>query len=414
VQENIDALAAHCGSNGAFIDLSLQSSVLLLQGPVGPLYKKIARWLLGRGAAVHKVCFSAGDEWDWRGVSKSYLHRYTAPAEQWPAHLRQLIQQHSITTIVLFGQGRTYHAQAIAVAQSLGIKIAVMEEGYFRPGYVTLELNGVNAYSTTMDQEPNAQRMAQWVKAPLPEATRFAFKKMCWHAACHYIALFFGSGRYPHYQHHKPTSPIHYGVFWLRSWLRKIYFLKFDQRFMQRLIDAKSPYFFVPLQAEGDSQIDLHSAFDDIGHFIEDVIHSFAAYAPTDTHLVFKQHPMSRGGILYYPIIQKLAHAKGVQQRVHWFSEGHNPTVIQHAQGLVTINSTMGLQAIARGKAVKVMGQAFFDRPGLTDQQSLDEFWSKPQPPEAWATDWLKLLKCKTQVPCAVYSFESEPFRALT
>jgi len=405
---------AHCGSNEAFTDLALQSNVLLLQGPVGPLNKKIAHWLLRKGATLHKVCFSAGDEWDWRGFTGGSLHRYTAPPQQWAGCLRQLIQKHSITSIVAFGQGRYYHQQAIAVAQSLGVKVIVMEEGYFRPGFVTLDANGVNAFSTTMDDGLDVLHLAKWIEAPQPEFTHFAFQKMCWHACGHYIALFAGAKKYPHYRHHKPTSLIYYVGFWLRSWLRKIICLQSDRGLLARLIEKNTPYFFVPLQAEGDSQIEIHSDFDDSVHFIEDVIHSFAAHAPSSAHLVFKQHPMSRGGPLYGSHIQKFSQTLSVQQRVHFVLEAHNPTLIRGAQGLVTINSTMGLQAIATGKPVKVLGQALFDRPGLTDPKPLDEFWSKPQPPEAWAHDWLKLLKCRTQVPCAVYALDSEPWRALT
>jgi capsular polysaccharide export protein len=341
------------------------------------------------------------------------LHRFKSPPEQWANYLRQLIQKHGITAIVVFGQGRYYHQKAIEVAHSLSVKVTVMEEGYFRPGYVTLEANGVNAFSSAMEEVKDVQSQPKLIKVPQPESTLFAFQKMCLHACFHYTAMFLGARFYPYYRHHKPTSLVYYVGFWLRSWLRKIICYQSDRRLLQLLIGKNTPYFFVPLQTEGDSQIEMHSQFDSIVQFIEDVIHSFAAHAPPSAHLVFKQHPMSRGGLLYGPGIQKLAQTLGLQQRVHFVLEAHNPTAIQSAQGLVIINSTMGLKAIARGKPVKVLGQAFFDRPGLTDPQHLDDYWSKPQAPEAWANDWLKLLKCRTQVPCAVYALESEPWRAL-
>jgi capsule polysaccharide modification protein KpsS len=94
-------------------------------------------------------------------------------------------------------------------------------------------------------------------------------------------------------------------------------------------------------------------------------------------------------------------------------TEAHNPTVLDHCQGVVLINSTLGLQALARLVPVKALGESLYGQPGLTDQQALATFWQQPQRPSAHTRDWLHLLKCRTQIPCSVYAFNGEPWKAL-
>ena len=45
-------------------------------------------------------------------------------------------------------------------------------------------------------------------------------------------------------------------------------------------------------------------------------------------------------------------------------------------------NSSAALSALGFGTPVKVLGQAFFDFEGLTDQQPLDRFWTSPVAPD--------------------------------
>jgi capsular polysaccharide export protein len=399
--------------NLAFQDLLTQKSVLLLQGPIGPLFGKLARGLVARGAAVTKVCFSAGDAFDWRDTPEAPAHHYRGTLTEWPAYFENLLSGLGVTAIVLFGQGRRYHSSVTALARQKGVKVFVLEEGYFRPGYVTLEANGVNAYSTTMDDAADLLPYADMMAKPKPETVPWHFTKMAWAAAGHYLAMAWGKSRYPHYEHHRNTSALGYGFYWLRSWLRKALRYHADHRLLSRLHAQEGPLFFVPLQSPEDSQIHLHSRFANIHGFIDEVIHSFANHADPQARLLFKQHPMNRGGQLLDDYIQQMAKDHGIGDRVFFVTEAHNPSLLVRVQGMVLINSTMGLQALSRFIPVKALGESFYDQPGLTDTQALDTFWQNPQPPGAQTTAWLKLLKCRTQVPCSVYALKSEPWQAL-
>ena len=109
---------------------------------------------------------------------------------------------------------------------------------------------------------------------------------------------------------------------------------------------------------------------------------SFAQHAPHALHLVFKHHPLDRAHRHYGALIAMLADNLGIQGRVHYGCDMHLPTLIRDSLGMVTINSTTGLQSIYHNRPTKVMGRAIYDVPQLTDPQPLDSFWQNPMPPD--------------------------------
>ncbi|MCD6078145.1 MAG: putative Capsule polysaccharide export protein kpsS, partial [Ramlibacter sp.] len=139
------------------------------------------------------------------------------------------------------------------------------------------------------------------------------------------------------------------------------------------------------LQVFNDAQIRVHAPFPGVEDFIETTVRSFAARAPDDTLLVFKHHPMDRGYRDYSRLIRKLAHELQLGHRLQYIHDQHLPTLLDHARGVVVVNSTVGLSALFHAAPTKVCGRALYDMPGLTYQGSLDDFWSdaprhKPDP----------------------------------
>ena len=96
--------------------------------------------------------------------------------------------------------------------------------------------------------------------------------------------------------------------------------------------------------------------------------------------LLIKHHPLDRGHCSYRDVIERTAGALGCAGRVVYFTEGHLPSLLDGAAGTVTCNSTVGLSSLRHGTPVKALGRAVYNRPGLTAQCPLDQFWSAPQP----------------------------------
>ncbi|PUE13574.1 capsular biosynthesis protein [Limnohabitans sp. WS1] len=397
------------GCNPALLRLNCARSVLLLQGPVGAFFDRLATWLMQQGAQVRRVAFQGGDLHDSQVLEpiafKQALH-------DWPAFFGQLLHTHQVDCVVLFGQSRKYHHAAIELCKSQGIDVVVLEEGYFRPGFITMELGGVNGFSQTLERY-------QW--APLgqagsivPDISPSHFQKMAWQASLHYQAMWQARHEFELYQHHRISDPRFYAHYWIRSWLRKLTHLHPSHRLQRHLFAHKAsrPYFFVPLQHDGDAQIVHHSDFANNAEFVIRVMESFAQHAPAHSLLVFRQHPHVRGGPGHGELIAGLAQELGMAHRVHHMVEGDTPDLAQHSAGVVLINSTVGLQALERGAPLMVLGQALYKQPQLSFTGELDQFWTQGRPACLAETQkFLAQMKNLTQVPASVYALRAEPLR---
>jgi capsular polysaccharide export protein len=401
--------------NPALARLAKSRKVLLLQGPVGSFYDRLTRWLQAGGAEVHRVVFQGGDAYDCK-LLKPIAYRGTLP--DWPAFLEAQIAELDIDCVVLFGQSRRYHAKARALALARNLPVVVLEEGYFRPGFMTMELGGVNGYSTTLQQylwRPVALVKGDNTGSPplkglQPDKSPRHFQKMAWQAGQHYIAMHQARAEFPHYVHHRNANPYQYLVYWARSWTRKLLRTPADFRFQHGLFQGSRPYYFVPLQHDGDAQITHHSPFSENTDFVIRVMRSFAGHAPADAWLVFRQHPQSRGGPGHTVFISSLAAELGMTDRVHHMVEGDTPDLAERAAGVVVINSTVGLQALERGAPLMALGDALYKQAQLTFMGELDAFWGHAhQANKATTSAFLAQMKNLTQAPVSLYALRGEP-----
>ena len=144
--KGISSLGANNESSLRLSSLPSYINVLLLQGPVGPFFLKLAQFLEQRGTAVHKINFNAGDEWFYSPERlNTFLYSHTLSF--WPNYLEKYITQNNIEAIFLFGDCRPIHQPAKLICKECDIDLWVFEEGYFRPNYFTMEFFGVNAHS---------------------------------------------------------------------------------------------------------------------------------------------------------------------------------------------------------------------------------------------------------------------------
>ena len=126
---------------------------LFLQGPHGPFFHLLGKMLERAGASVWRVGFNAGDRAFWFSP-KSYVP-YRGTLAQWDARFAEIVAEKGVTDIVLYGDTRPIHAQAVAAAKALGLGIHVFEEGYMRPYWVTYERGGSNGNSRLMKMSLN-------------------------------------------------------------------------------------------------------------------------------------------------------------------------------------------------------------------------------------------------------------------
>lgn len=349
--------------------------VVMLQGPMGPFFARLSHDLRRHGAVPFKVDFNGGDRFFSLGGAYERTLSFRGSLSEWPSFLEDLIERQRIDTVLLFGDCRPMHRAVVQSLVAKGVQVGVFEEGYIRPDYITLEPHGVNNHSS-LPAEPDFYRRQSCPELPTPRMLgRTFYFAMLW-TILYAVAFDLGRPFFRHYRHHRPLSILQ-GLPWLRSAGRKLWHMWRERGWLEVLrTRASGAYFLVPLQTRGDAQISVHSPFDSVPAFIEHVVLSFAKHAPADCWLVIKHHPLDRGDADYTALVHDLTLRAGVAGRCLYIHDQHLPTLLSHARGVVTINSTVGLSAIGEGVPVKTCGHALYDMPGLTSQDPLDVFWT--------------------------------------
>lgn len=350
---------------------------LFLQGPPGPLLHELATSMRARGTKVERINICAGDQVDWPEPATNFRGSFT----DWPVFFDNFLREHQITDILLYGDCRPYHVSARRVAALRGVRTFVLEEGYLRPHWMTLELDGVNGYSRlTRNKEWVIEQAKGLPPEPYLPPITANFRRRVRDTARHYIAVHAGRLRFPFYRTHRPGSALMEGIGWGWKYLTRNRRKKLAERVIKSLADK--PFFLFPLQLSGDYQIRSHSPFPNMKSAATYVMESFARHAPEDTHLLIKAHPFDTTFANWTRFIDRRAKTLGIRERVHFIDGGWLDQLAADTAGMVCVNSTSATLALAAGSPVCTLGEAIYNVPGLTFERHLDEFWTDPTPPE--------------------------------
>jgi capsular polysaccharide export protein len=375
---------------------------LFLQGPSSPLFELLAEALVERGHRVRRVNLCFGDRLFWR---KRPAVNYSGTLEHWPEFIRNLMIREKVTDLIFLGDRRPHHIAAGNAARSLGVRVFVVELGYLRPDWITLERDGMTAYSR-FPVDPDAIRaIARLVPEPeLRQRYRSDFISLAVWDIAYNLANVFLWPFHPHYRWHAIYHPLAEYAGWIARLVRRP-FLKGDANAtVRRLVDGRLGFFLFPLQLETDYQIRAHSPFMSQIEPIQQVIGSFAAHAPRGARLIFKVHPLDNGLVNWRRRIEATAQAAGVADRVITIDGGDLANLLRHAQGVITINSTVGTTALLASKPLLTLGTAIYSVPGLIFCGGLDRFWTEAQPPDPkLRDDFIRALAATTQIKGGFY-----------
>lgn len=388
--------------------ISSSKNILLLQGPLGHFFKDLTNWLEQQNKSVYKINFNGGDEYFYFKNKKNTFN-YHHPIKDWENFLIYFINQNHIDNIICFGDHRPYHKIAKRICENYGIQFWVFEEGYFRPHYVTLEKQGVNAFSPIpKNAEFFLENHYQALPEPIaPKPLAKGFLPMAENAIKYYSAAFCKQKKYPHYQHHKELSLSYYIRLWIKSGIKRLYYYFRDYQFSQKVTNNElGDFFIVPLQVYDDSQVRVHCDFKNVEHFLSEVLISFAKHAPEKFNLIIKHHPMDRGFIDYTKTINEIScQYPKIKNRVFYVHDVPMPILLRKAKGMITLNSTSGISALLHQIPTITLGRANYDIAGLTYQGTLSNFWHNPTPPNIELFEaYRKFHLYKTQINGSFYN----------
>jgi capsular polysaccharide export protein len=381
-------------------------TVLLLQGLMGRLFRRLGQGLIASGHTVYKINFNGGDRLFWRlpgGID------YRGSLEDWPEWLEQVLRERGITDVALFGDCRDHHMPAIRLCRELGVPVHVFEEGYVRPDWVTLELGGVNGHSS-LPRDPAWYRETAAALPPVPPHAQVpsSFRRRAAEGLAYNAADVLTRWHYPFWTNHRPWHPLVEAMGWVRK-LRRRKQSEIDSGQLVAGLEASGvPYFLFPLQLDSDAQIRLHSPFAGIADAMRLVIESFATHAPADVRLLVKEHPLDNGVRDWRQETADMASLFGVADRVDYMAWGDIVPVTRRARGMVTINSTSGTLALVEGVPVVALGHAIYDIADITCQDGLDAFWRNPVAPDsATFAAFRRVLVERCLIPGGFFSEEA-------
>jgi capsular polysaccharide export protein len=371
---------------------------VFLQGMPSPFFPQIAARLRVAGCRTTRINLCFGDFLFWHGPNTVH---YRGSYRAWRDYIIRFFDRENVTDLILMGERRRYHREAVAAAQARGIQVTVTDFGYIRPDWITFERDGMTGASR-FPRDPEAIR-ALALSLPMPDLRpRFvdsAFQ-MAWRDLTHNFAQLLFAWLYPGYRrsdarpHTLIYTPASAWRLFTNSWLK----LRADQ-FVRDLAGSGAPYYVFPLQLDFDFQIIAYSNFDGVGQAIQQVLESFAKYAPADTRLVLKEHPWDPAITRWERIMASHVERLGLHDRVDYLRGGNLDDLVRASRGMVTVNSTAGMRALQLGRPLKALGRAIYDVPGLSFQGSLDEFWIITTPPDAaLVTDFLTALAGTVQI----------------
>lgn len=354
--------------------------ILMLQGPSSLFFAALGEAFQEAGAKVTRVGICPGDRLYWRKSAGEYV-AYRGDEASWPARATALMEERGITDLVMLGDGRRFHKDAIGAARGLAMPPVpwpvpwIVEHGYLRPDLLTVEPWGTGGRSRL-----KAGFQAAGADVPQNAGFQSSFLRFALLDTGYHVAnLLAAWAVYPKYRNHAIYAQHEEWRGWIGKGLRARSEAKRAADVMKLSQDLER-YFVFPLQLETDYQIRDHYSGGSVDVALAEVIASFAKLA--EGHLIVKAHPMDNGLVKWRARVQELAERHGIGARVHYLNGGDLDALLTRAAGCVTINSTVGLSAAGLSCPVHCLGDAIYDLPGITYETDLDGFFANPRAPD--------------------------------
>jgi capsular polysaccharide export protein len=382
--------------------------VLLLQGPPGRFWSELGDAFAAAGHGVHHVRLATADALFWRGGAGVARHSYRGGIEGWSAWLSAFVERHAITDLLYYSDRLPYHIIAGEMIEARGGAAWAVEFGYLRPDWITLERQGMGAYSRFPDDPATILDLAaRHHPGPLDLTPRHShgFVQEALNEVLFNLANALAFWLYPRFHgaaHYHPLSEY-------LSWARRLPGAgprgRAADAAIARLAVHDGPVFAVALQLESDRQIRDNAPFDGQREMIAETMASFRAHAPGAARLAFKTHPLDNGLERWPREVARLARDHRLEGRAEVIEGGSLDRLLTLSAGVVATNSTVGLHAIRARRPVVALGRAIYDMAGLTHQGPLDRFWTAPEGPDPKIADaFMRALAGTIQIRGSFYA----------
>lgn len=387
-------------------------AVLFLQSPYSFLFRDIAKEFLKNDIKCYAITFNLGDKYLYKGINtinahsriKSYIkepidnlelekirkevknikNMYVIKKEKildkpiteyekryfysYIRFLEEIISEKGITKIIMQNDLRWQHALAIYVAKKNKINYYVFELGLFRPNTITIDTKGVNN-NNSVPRDPNFYKSYKKINNSIDddgEIESIRKNELVRNFNLINYILLYRLGEY------LKINSIENKKITINDYFKRFLYTYFKRNGNKKKQYTKIPerYIFVPLQVNDDTQILVHSDYKNMNEFMEDIIDAVTNYNnkhdKEPINIVFKEHPMDIGKSNYSNLYLKYKNHKNL----YFLNEGDTKSLIANCELLITINSTVGLEALEAFKRVISLGNAFYNINGIVKKSN--------------------------------------------
>lgn len=319
-----------------------------------------------------------------RGLDRT--QHYEKEVKSYLEGIREADQQFGIDLFIVWSM-RLRERTIYHYAKKHNIPIYIFEHGYFRPFTLTVDSQGIN-YENSLPRSSDfylnlaydEERFRKYLLSPETavknEQVHKKYREICdahrlMHASPTKIKI--GS---------RVISKLKDGsiTYSIRRQINKYiiqplgniqvdYKLQSCNRISERLISSGEQYIFVPFQLQTDTQTVLFSPYiktmKTLVVLMSEAVEKYNEMNEAKLKVVFKPHPMYK---IKEPDMNMLEILKICEKYKYSYFNTTISTLnlIDRSQFIVTINSTVGIEALTRGKRVMTLGQAFYNIEGIT------------------------------------------------
>lgn len=266
---------------------------------------------------------------------------------------------------VLIWNGDDYIGKALAIlAQRRGIDTVFAENGYF-PNTLQFDRQGVNVNSSitglSFDEVARALDLPGRTGTSAAHGEMEAVRALDWRD---YLRCFLSRKADMRYYR---SFPEHRGASWFTSQLLRLrrWVIPFDRA------ELPPKFIFIPFQVHDDTQILLNSRlFGSMEEFFEFCHAAIKRNFGEEYRIVVKEHPEDLGRRSYDRLRAKYPD-------VLWLRKYGIDALLERADYVFVVNSSVGLQALQKGRPTVVFGESFYTKDEIvfrvTDLARIDE-----------------------------------------
>jgi capsular polysaccharide export protein len=356
------------------------SVFLFIGAPFGPFFRRLVKEIEAAGGEALRTVCEGGEYFETPNHCRIIYRRHDG---DWKRFVRGVMRRKKVDAVITFNDTLPRNRAALEVAEELGLHSFVLENGYLRPHWVTLERDGVNGFSR-LPRDPDVYLQANQAAAEPPDNRQFpaGLRPHVIHTIFHFLAAIAFKPALGFDARYYGDSVYRQGLGYVREYLWRL--AHDESAVLARALElagAGRKVFLALLQKPGDAQLVVHSRHGGNAAFVDELISSFAADAPADAILVVKQHPLDYGVERTPARVAALIERHNLADRVFFLRKTSIDKIMARSHAVLTINSTAGLAAIIEEKPVLCVGRAFYNIPGLTSASPLARFWREATPP---------------------------------